>query len=81
MYLRQNILGQVTDVPENSQVVLETGSKKCGAGNQEDTVPEPDVSLKKRKIGEPDINPGQTSNLTTDTPKRGESEQGSSAGK
>ena len=41
---------------------------------------EPDVSLKKRKFGEPDINPGGASSLTADTPKRGESEQGSSAG-
>ena len=43
-------------------------------------MPEPDVSLKKRKIGEPDINPGGASSLTADTPNRGESEQGSSAG-
>ena len=40
---------------------------------------EPDASLKKRKIGEPVINPGRASSLTADTPKRGESEQGSSA--
>ena len=39
-----------------------------------------DVSLKKRKIGEPDIHPGGASSVTADTPKRGESEQGSSAG-
>ena len=48
-------------------------------GNQEEIVPEPDVSLKKKKIGEPDINPGGASSLTADTPKRRESEQGSSA--
>ena len=42
--------------------------------------PELDVSLKKRKTGEPDINPGVASNLAADTPKRRESEQGSSAG-
>ena len=42
-------------------------------------MPEPDASLKKRKICEPDINPGGASSLTADTPKRGESEQGSSA--
>ena len=38
------------------------------SGNQEEIVPEPDVSLKKRKIGEPDINPGGASgeNLSKD---------------
>ena len=35
--------------------------------------------MKKRKIGEPDINPGGASSLTADPPKRRESEQGSSA--
>ena len=50
------------------------------SGNQEEIVPEPDVSLKKRKIGEPDINPSGASRLTADTPKRRKSEQGSSAG-
>ena len=40
---------------------------------------EPDANLKKRKIGEPDINPGGASSLTPYTPKRKESEQGSSA--
>ena len=50
------------------------------SGNQEEIAQEPDVSLKKRKIGEPDINPGGTSSFTADTPKRRESEQGSSAG-
>ena len=49
------------------------------SGNQKEIVPEPDVSLKKRKVGEPDINPGGASILTADTPKRRESEQGSSA--
>ena len=42
-------------------------------------MPESDVGLKKRKVGEPDINPGGASSLTADTPKRRESEQGSSA--
>ena len=37
------------------------------------------VILKKRKIGEPDINPGGASSSTADTAKRRESEQGSSA--
>ena len=50
------------------------------SGNQEEIVRELDVNLKKAKIGEPDINPGGASSLTADTPKRGESEQGSSAG-
>ena len=49
------------------------------SGNQEEIVQEPDVNLKKRKIGEPDINPGGESSVTADTLKRGESEQGSSA--
>ena len=49
------------------------------SGNQEEIVQEPDVSLKKRKIGEPDINPSGASSSTADTPKRRESEQGSSA--
>ena len=44
----------------------------------EEIVQEPDTSLKKRKIGEPDINPGGAASLTADTPKRGESEQRSS---
>ena len=35
--------------------------------------------LKKRKIGEPDINPGGASSWTADTRKRRESEEGSSA--
>ena len=48
--------------------------------NQEEIVPEPDVSLKKRKIGEPDINPGGASSSRADTPKKGESEQVYSAG-
>ena len=50
------------------------------SGNQQEIVPEPDVSLKQRKVGEPDINPGGASSSTADTPKSRESEQGSSAG-
>ena len=42
-------------------------------------VEEPDANLRKRKICEPDINPGAASSLTADTPKSKESEQGSSA--
>ena len=49
------------------------------SGNQKEIVPELDVGLKKRKVGEPDINPGGASCLTAETPKRRESEQGSSA--
>ena len=45
----------------------------------EEIVEEPDENLKKRKIGEPDINPGGASSSTTDTPKKRESEQRSSA--
>ena len=33
----------------------------------EKTVKEPDANLKKRKIGERDINPGGASSLTADT--------------
>ena len=43
--------------------------KLVTSGNQEETVPELDVNLKKRKNGEPDINPGGASSLTADTPK------------
>ena len=60
-------------VDKGDAIKLET------SGNQEEIVPEPDVGLKKRKVGEPDINPGGASSLTADTPKRRESEQGSSA--
>ena len=41
--------------------------KLATSGNQEEIVQEPDVSLKKRKIGEPYINPGRASSLTADT--------------
>ena len=51
-------------VDKSGAVELET------SGNQEEIVPEPDVSLKKRKIGEPDINAGGASSLTADTDKR-----------
>ena len=60
-------------VDKGDAIKLET------SGNQEEIVLEPDVSWKKRKIGEPEINPGGASSLTADTPKRRESEQGSSA--
>ena len=62
-------------VDKNDEIKLET------SGNQEEIVQEPDVSLKKkRKIGDPNISPGGASSLMEDTPKRGESEQGSIAG-
>ena len=61
-------------VDKSDAIKLET------SGNQEEFVPEPDVSWWKRKVGEPDINPGGASSLTADTPKKGESKQGSSAG-
>ena len=45
------------------------------SAHQEEIAQEPDASLKKRRIGEPDINPGRASSLTADTPKRcGQSE-------
>ena len=49
------------------------------SGNHEENVQDPDARLKKRKIREPDINPGEASSSMADTPKRRESEQGSSA--
>ena len=62
-------------VDKGDAIKLET------SGNQEEIVQEPDVSFFfERKIGEPDTNPGGASSLTADTPKRRESEQGSSAG-
>ena len=48
-------------------------------GASEEIVQEPDTSLKKRNMGEPDINPSGPSSLTAETSKRRESEQGSSA--
>ena len=52
------------------QIKIETGGE---------IVEEPNANLKKRKLDEPDINPGGSSSLTADTPKRKQSEQGSSA--
>ena len=56
-------------VDKGDAIKLET------SGNQEEIVQEPDVSLKKRKIGEPHFNPGGASSSTADT-----LEHGSSAG-
>ena len=56
-------------------------SKIKTSGDQKEIVQEVDVSLKKRKVGEQDINPGGASSLTADTPKRRESEHGTSAQK
>ena len=57
-------------VDKGDAIKIETGGE---------IVEEPDVTLKKMKICEQDINPGGASSLTADTPKRKESEQGSSA--
>ena len=51
-------------VDKGDAIKLET------SGNQEEIVQEPDVSLKRRKIGEPDINSDGAPSLTADTPKR-----------
>ena len=87
VYLRQNILDKYGRTA--AQVVLELGSTQRSAEQElnkkwwtrvmQFKLKEPDANLKKRKIGEPDINPGGASSLTADTPKRKESEQGSSA--
>ena len=42
-------------------------------------MPEPDVVLENRKVGEPDMSPGGAASSTADTSKRRESWQGSSA--
>ena len=57
-------------VDKGDAIKIETGGE---------IVEEPHANLKKRKIGESDINPGGALSLTADTPKRKESEQGSSA--
>ena len=55
-------------VDKGDAIKLET------SGNQVEIVQEPDVILKKWKIGEPHVNPGGPSSLTADTPKRRENE-------
>ena len=55
---------------EREMVDIGDAIKLETSGNKEEIVQEPDVSLKRRKIGEPDINPGGASSLTADTPKR-----------
>ena len=57
-------------VDKGDAIKIETGGE---------IVEEPDANLKKRKIGEPDINPGGASSLSADTPRRREFEHGSSA--
>ena len=97
LYLRQNILdkyGRSVGCPGcvgigqhtaecrariEQEMVDKGDAVKIGAS--EEIVQEPDDSVKKRKIGEPDINPGGASSVTADTPKRSESEQGASAEK
>ena len=77
-------IGQHTEVcrARIEQEMVDRGDarKLETSGNQQETVPELDVSLRKRETGEPDINPGGASSSTAHTPKRRESEQGSSAG-
>ena len=99
VYFATELFWTSTDVLQDAQVMLETGStQECRArieqgmvdrgdaiyyetsGNQEEIVQGLDVSLKKRKIGEPDITASGASSLTVDPPKREESEQGSGAG-
>ena len=50
-------------VEKGDAIKLET------SGNQKVIVQEPVVSLKNWKIGEPDINPGEASSLTAETPR------------
>ena len=52
-------------VDKGHAIKIETG---------EEIAEEPDANMKKRKIGEPDINPGVASSFTADTPKRRESQ-------
>ena len=58
-------IGQHTEEcrARNEQEMVDKGDaiKFETSGNQEEIVQEPDASLKKRKIGEPDINPGGAS--------------------
>ena len=85
VYLRDRTFWTSKDVLQDAQVVLKRAAhrgvpsknavKLETSGNQEETVTEHDVSLKRRKIGEPEIDPGGASSSTADTPKRGESEQ------
>ena len=95
VYLRQNILdkhgrtagcpgclgiGQHTEeCPARIEQEMVDKGDAIKIGTGEEIAEEPDANLKRRKIGEPDINPGGASSLTADTPKRREYEQGSSA--
>ena len=95
LYLRQDIMdrygrsvgcpgwlgiGQHTEEcrPRIEQEMLDKGEAVRIVAS-EDIVQEPDASLKKRRVGEPDVNPGGASSLTADLPRRSESEQGISA--
>ena len=85
VYLRQNILdkyGRTTGCPgclgigqhtEECRARIEQEMVDKGDGIKietgEEIVEEPDANLKKRKICEPDINPGGASSSTADTPK------------
>ena len=64
-------MGSTQRSAEQEQEMVDKGDaiKFETSGNQQEIVPEPDVSLKKRKVGEPDINPGGASSSTADTPR------------
>ena len=95
VYLRQNIfdkfgrtagcpgclgIGQHTEecrARVEQEMVDKGDAIKIEAG--EEILEEPVANLKKKKIGEPNFSPHGASSSTADTPKRRESEQGSSA--
>ena len=82
VYLRQNILdkyGHTAGCPGCLGIGQHTEECRARIETGEEIAEESDANLKKRKIGEPDINPGGASSLTAETPNRRESEQGSSA--
>ena len=80
MYLRHDILdkyGRIAGSTQECRARIEQemvdkvgGIKLETSGNLKEIVPEFDVSLKKRNIGEPDINAGGAASSTADTPKR-----------
>ena len=67
------VVGQHTEEcrARNEQEMVDKGDaiKLEASGNRKEIVQEPDASLKRRKIGEPEINPGGASSLTADTQK------------
>ena len=63
-------MGSTQECPSrNEREMMDKGDaiKLETCGNQEEIVQELNVSLKKKKIGEPDVNPGRASSLTADT--------------